>query len=132
MFVMYIISSASNHPCLINNGGCEHLCIPKNHLGFTCACAVGFKKDSDRDTSCSDYKTFAVVTQLDITRGYSLKDSAEAMVPISGPGECPGVACRTLVWSNNLLFIQESFFLPIVQIVFTEKLPVCRQQLISR
>uniref|UniRef100_A0A8D8XPZ3 Low-density lipoprotein receptor-related protein 2 n=1 Tax=Cacopsylla melanoneura TaxID=428564 RepID=A0A8D8XPZ3_9HEMI len=78
--------SPSNHPCLINNGGCEHLCIPKNHLGFTCSCAVGFKKDSDRDTGCSDYKTFAVVTQLDITRGYSLKDSAEAMVPISGPG----------------------------------------------
>ncbi|KAI5717758.1 hypothetical protein M8J77_010754 [Diaphorina citri] len=78
--------SPSNHPCLINNGGCEHLCIPKNHLGYTCSCAVGFKKDSDRDTGCSDYKTFAVVTQLDITRGYSLKDSAEAMVPISGPG----------------------------------------------
>lgn len=26
------------------------------------------------------------MSQLDITRGYSLKDSAEAMVPITGPG----------------------------------------------
>lgn len=50
----------------------------------TCACSVGYKKENE--VNCSPYKTFAVVTQLDMSRGYSLKDSSEAMVPITGPG----------------------------------------------
>lgn len=50
-----------------------------------CGCSVGYVKEDD--VHCSAYKNFAIVTQLDITRGFSLTDSAEAMVPISGPGK---------------------------------------------
>lgn len=82
-FVVYIFA-ATNHPCMNNNGGCEQLCIPHEGGTRVCSCSVGYKKENE--VSCTAYKTFAVVSQLDITRGYSLKDSAEAMVPITGPG----------------------------------------------
>ncbi|XP_073976140.1 low-density lipoprotein receptor-related protein megalin isoform X3 [Rhodnius prolixus] len=73
-----------NHPCLMNNGGCDQLCIPAENSGRVCACSIGYKKDETG--SCGSYKTYAVVSQLDIIRGYSLKDSSEAIVPISGNG----------------------------------------------
>lgn len=34
------------HPCSVNNGGCEHICIPFYKLGVPmakCKCQVGFK-----------------------------------------------------------------------------------------
>lgn len=73
-----------NHPCFVENGGCSHICIPAENSGKVCACSVGYKKDETG--GCGSYKTFAVVSQLDIIRGYSLKDASEAIVPISGIG----------------------------------------------
>ncbi|XP_056632979.1 low-density lipoprotein receptor-related protein 2 isoform X2 [Diorhabda sublineata] len=82
-FTIYKKRPAADHPCLQNNGGCEQICIPAEGRTRTCACGIGYKKN---EINCSPYRTFAVVSQLDITRGYSLKDSSEAMVPITGPG----------------------------------------------
>ncbi|KAJ8924543.1 hypothetical protein NQ315_000691, partial [Exocentrus adspersus] len=82
-FTIFKKRPLGDHPCLQNNGGCEQLCIPGEGRSRICACSIGYRKD---ETSCSPYKTFAVVTQLDMTRGYSLKDSSEAMVPITGSG----------------------------------------------
>lgn len=73
----------ANHPCLNNNGNCEQLCIPAEKNQRVCSCSVGYKQE---EGSCIAYKTFAVVSQLDITRGFSLDDPTEAIVPISGPG----------------------------------------------
>lgn len=73
-----------DHPCLLSNGGCEQICLPAERKTRVCACSVGYKKENE--VNCIPYKTFAVVSQLDMTRGYSLKDSAEAMVPITGAG----------------------------------------------
>ncbi|CAA9998006.1 unnamed protein product [Nesidiocoris tenuis] len=82
-FTIFKKRPASQHPCLTNNGGCEQLCIPAENNQRVCACSVGYRKD---DNTCGNYNTFAVVTQLDIIRGYSLDDSSEAIVPISGQG----------------------------------------------
>ncbi|KAK9880927.1 hypothetical protein WA026_013260 [Henosepilachna vigintioctopunctata] len=82
-FTIFKKRPIANHPCLQNNGGCTHICIPAEGGTRVCACGIGYKKDQN---GCIPYKTFAVVSQLDMTRGYSLKDSSEAMVPISGPG----------------------------------------------
>lgn len=76
--------SMPQHPCQTNNGGCEHICIPYTGGSRTCACSIGYKKEDE--VSCVAYRSFAVVSQLDVTRGYSLIESAEAMLPISGPG----------------------------------------------
>ena len=32
----------SNHPCLTNQGGCDHICIPAADNQRTCGCSVGF------------------------------------------------------------------------------------------
>ena len=72
------------HPCMSANGGCEHFCMPSEGGSRVCACGIGYKKENE--ISCIPYKSFAVVSQLDVARGYSLKDSSEAMVPIAGPG----------------------------------------------
>uniref|UniRef100_A0A2M4DP70 Putative low-density lipoprotein receptor n=1 Tax=Anopheles darlingi TaxID=43151 RepID=A0A2M4DP70_ANODA len=77
-------SVTPQHPCTMNNGGCEHLCVPAVNGARVCLCGMGYKKENE--VACTPYKTFAVVSQLDVTRGYSLRDSAEAMVPIAGPG----------------------------------------------
>ncbi|KAJ8943773.1 hypothetical protein NQ318_011985, partial [Aromia moschata] len=82
-FTIFKKRPLGDHPCLQNNGDCEQLCIPAEGRSRTCACGIGYKKN---ENTCSPYKTFAVVTQLDMTRGYSLKDSSEAMVPITGTG----------------------------------------------
>ncbi|CAK1544808.1 unnamed protein product [Leptosia nina] len=77
-----------HHPCSQNNGGCEQICIPSDGSKFggarVCACSIGYRKENE--VNCVPYKTFAVVSQLDIIRGYSLDDSAEAMVPVTGLG----------------------------------------------
>lgn len=83
-FTIFRKKQTSEHPCLTNNGRCEQICLPAENGGYTCACGIGYKKETD--SSCIPYKTFAVVSQLDMTRGYSLKDSSEAMVPITGQG----------------------------------------------
>lgn len=76
--------STMMHPCQSNNGGCEHICIPSENGQRVCVCGIGYKKEDD--VSCVAFKTFAVVSQLDVTRGYSLKDSSDAMQPIAGVG----------------------------------------------
>lgn len=83
-FTIFRKKRAIDHPCLINNGRCEQICLPAENGGHTCSCGIGYKKETE--VSCIPYKTFAVVSQLDMTRGYSLKDSSEAMVPITGTG----------------------------------------------
>lgn len=83
-FIIFKKRQFIDHPCLINNGACEQICLPGESKTRICACSIGYKKENE--VNCIPYKTFAVVSQLDMTRGYSLKDSSEAMVPITGPG----------------------------------------------
>lgn len=73
-----------DHPCLTSNGNCDQICLPHESRSRLCTCGVGFKKENE--VRCVEFKTYAVVAQLDTIRGYSLKDSSEAMVPISGLG----------------------------------------------
>jgi hypothetical protein len=37
------------NPCMLNNGGCQHLCVSsKNSYGFKCACNIGYKLSVDK------------------------------------------------------------------------------------
>lgn len=74
----------TQHPCQVNNGDCHHICIPASGGSKVCRCGIGYKETDQ--ISCTPFKTFAVVSQLDTARGYSLLESADAMVPIAGPG----------------------------------------------
>lgn len=47
-------------------------------------CGTGFQ--SDGETGCKAYQSFAIVSELEKARGFSLDDHSEAMVPISGSG----------------------------------------------
>ena len=76
-----------SHPCLSNQGGCNHICIPAGNSQRKCGCSVGFQKSPGSETACQPYTSFAIVSQLKPARGFSLKDlSREAMMPISGKG----------------------------------------------
>lgn len=66
-FTIFRKRQAYDHPCLQSNGGCEQLCLPGEDRTRTCACSVGYKKENE--IGCIPYKTFAVVTQLDMIRG---------------------------------------------------------------
>ena len=80
--MIYKQQSMLQHPCQTNNGGCEQLCIPADSSSRTSACGIGYRKDND--INCISYKTFAVVSQLDVTRGYSLSDSSAASYTTRG------------------------------------------------
>ncbi|XP_015126789.1 low-density lipoprotein receptor-related protein 2 [Diachasma alloeum] len=82
--VIYKKRVDGSHPCLVNNGGCDQLCLPANGGTKVCACSMGYKMNGG--SKCEAFSTFAVVTQLDVARGYSMTDAKEAMVPIAGPG----------------------------------------------
>ena len=51
---------------------------------------------------CTLPRSFAIVSQLDIVRGYSLDGAAEAMVPISGKGH--NVLHVDFHYAKNLLY----------------------------
>ena len=50
-----------------------------------CGCSVGYKR-GDTETECVQYDSYAIVSQLQMARGFDLKEKKEAMVPISGKG----------------------------------------------
>lgn len=41
-----------SHPCQINKGGCQHLCLPISSNGYTCKCATGYNRDPKNASSC--------------------------------------------------------------------------------
>ncbi|KAK0162271.1 hypothetical protein PV327_008621 [Microctonus hyperodae] len=82
--VIYKKRVTGSHPCLDNNGGCQQLCLPSAGGRNVCACSMEYKMVGG--TKCEPYTTFAVVTQLDVAKGYSLNDDKEAMIPITGTG----------------------------------------------
>ncbi|KAF5276464.1 hypothetical protein FQA39_LY06533 [Lamprigera yunnana] len=99
-FTVYKKRQLVEHPCLQNNGGCEQICLPADGKTRVCTCSIGYRKESE--VNCVPYKTYAVVSQLDMVRGYSLKDSSEAMVPITGPGH--HVLHIDVQFSNNWIY----------------------------
>lgn len=50
----------------------------------TCRCTIGYQTDGEK--GCKPYDKFAIVSQLEMMRGYSLDDTGEAMTPVSGTG----------------------------------------------
>lgn len=66
-FTVFRKRQVVDHPCLRSNGGCDQICIPAEDKKRTCACGIGYKKENE--IVCVPYQTFAVVTQLDMTRG---------------------------------------------------------------
>ncbi|XP_022692321.1 low-density lipoprotein receptor-related protein 2-like isoform X2 [Varroa jacobsoni] len=73
-----------DHPCLIRNGGCFHICVPFNGTARKCLCGVGFKLRGD--TLCIPYNEFLVYSELEKASAVDIEGSNEAMPPIAGPG----------------------------------------------
>ncbi|XP_041433100.1 low-density lipoprotein receptor-related protein 2 isoform X2 [Xenopus laevis] len=80
-------SAGSSNGCSNNPDACQQLCLPRPGGQFSCACATGFKINSDNRT-CSPYSSFIVVSTLTAIKGFSLEaaDHSEAMVPMAGRG----------------------------------------------
>ncbi|XP_013773508.1 low-density lipoprotein receptor-related protein 2-like isoform X2 [Limulus polyphemus] len=74
----------ASHPCQKGNGGCQHICVPTTATERACLCSTGYHQKET--TKCEAYTSFAVVSELDKARGYSLEDHSEAMQPIAGSG----------------------------------------------
>ena len=77
------------NPCLTNQGGCDHFCIPAENNARKCGCSVGYQKENHGEsTSCKKFTSFMVISQLSLARGFSISDQhKEAMMPISGTGQ---------------------------------------------
>ncbi|XP_076061029.1 low-density lipoprotein receptor-related protein megalin isoform X2 [Oratosquilla oratoria] len=90
----------NSHPCKVNNGGCEQICIPAKDNRRVCRCSTGYKTKDD--TMCQPYDKFAIVSFLKLVRGYSLEDASEAMAPIVGPGH--NVLHMDFDYDNNSIY----------------------------
>lgn len=63
------ILASSGHPCHINNGNCDHICIPLMFAQRTCTCANGYVKDGQ--TSCKLFdESFVIVATKTKVIGY--------------------------------------------------------------
>ncbi|CAG0878905.1 unnamed protein product [Cyprideis torosa] len=71
-----------NHPC-VNPLECDHLCIPLAGSTRRCMCSTGFTEDSTGKCVTAT-SSFAIVSELNVVRGYSLDGASEAMSPIAG------------------------------------------------
>lgn len=82
-------SAGTSNGCTDNNmGACEQICLPAQQGFFTCACATGFKLNTDNRT-CAPYQSYVVISTLSAIKGFSLEgeDHSEAMVPVAGRGQ---------------------------------------------
>ncbi|UMM10088.1 hypothetical protein L5515_000020 [Caenorhabditis briggsae] len=79
-------ASSSSHPCHINNGNCDHICIPQMFAQHACSCANGFTKDGQTSCKLFDESFVIVATKTKVT-GYPIDESQSkgvAMEPIGG------------------------------------------------
>uniref|UniRef100_A0A8C9SXP4 Low-density lipoprotein receptor-related protein 2 n=1 Tax=Scleropages formosus TaxID=113540 RepID=A0A8C9SXP4_SCLFO len=93
-------SAGTSNGCSNNAGECQHLCLPRPNNIYSCACATGFKLNSNNKT-CSPYQSYVVISMLSALKGFSLEgvDHSEAMVPVAGRG---GSLCTLSLSSAQL------------------------------
>ncbi|XP_074039673.1 LDL receptor protein 1 [Leptinotarsa decemlineata] len=74
-----------DHPCSVNRGGCQHLCLPISATAFSCKCAIGYQKDSKDKFKCVGIKEFLLYSINWELHGLSLDGRNETKVlgPIS-------------------------------------------------
>lgn len=74
-----------DHPCSHNKGGCEQLCLPNSPSTYTCACAIGYIKDTKNATKCIAKKEFLFYSLNWELSGIPLygKNDTQVLGPIS-------------------------------------------------
>lgn len=78
--------SAVAHPCHINNGNCEHLCIPRAFTQHQCMCAYGYTLDGTTQCKLFDQSFLMIATKTRVT-GIPLNEEhskSVAIEPIGG------------------------------------------------
>ncbi|XP_060556897.1 low-density lipoprotein receptor-related protein 2-like, partial [Ruditapes philippinarum] len=70
--------------CVLNNGGCEQLCLPTSPASAVCACGVGYVKAENG--SCAMRESFILVSFEAYVRGFAMNrdDHDDAISPIGG------------------------------------------------
>ncbi|XP_059178824.1 low-density lipoprotein receptor-related protein 2-like isoform X2 [Physella acuta] len=102
--------SGDTNACSVNNGGCQHLCLPKSS-GSICACSTGFKlKD---DGTCAAESSFVVVSMYSVIRGFGMTrvEGDEAMVPVAGSGRAT-LAIDVYMGSNYIYWVDSRQAIP--------------------
>lgn len=85
------------HPCLINNGDCEHFCVPSPRSFRQCICATGFKLDSG-GRKCTSHASFMLIAMDGGLKGISFdKTSSEAISPVGGKTKTSDIKNKILI-----------------------------------
>ncbi|CAH0551681.1 unnamed protein product [Brassicogethes aeneus] len=73
------------HPCQLNKGGCEHLCLPTSYNGYACKCATGYSRVPKNFSRCVGVDEFIYYSLNWELQGLALDGSNETQVlgPIS-------------------------------------------------
>ncbi len=72
--------SENSNPCRVNNGGCQHICLPSSRSasGVQCRCGDGFELQSD--SSCLPYKQFILYATSQLIRGFPLNSANDQQI----------------------------------------------------
>ncbi|VDD90121.1 unnamed protein product, partial [Enterobius vermicularis] len=98
--------NVGSHPCQIENGNCEHLCISKQYSQFQCMCATGFVLDGETRCKLFD-KSFLLVASKTKVIGIPLNEDhakAVAMEPIGGSA----ITAVDFEYESKSIFVAES------------------------
>lgn len=108
---------AYENPCLINNGGCHHICLPSNSISSRriCRCCNGLKLMPDG--SCVLFKRAILYSSRTIITGLQFGDEpsypgsefSDGMHSVSGNGIGKvdfDFKTRTIIWIENGMFVK--------------------------
>ena len=111
----------TNNPCLVNNGGCHHICLPSKQSGSgrICRCSNGLKLLSDG--SCTLFKHFLIYSSSSAIGGVPFSDEStfpgtdavDAMETVTGNniGKMDfDYKSKTIFWIENGVFVKSLKF----------------------
>lgn len=118
LLAVYDSRQTGTNSCHMNNGGCQHLCLPlPNEHNMTCACPTHFVLAKDH-ISCFPPKNYVIFSQKNSFGRLLTNTSDTPDAPISGKfelGLCGGMAVSLIL---RLFQCQVKIFVPLNMIPY--------------
>ena len=94
--------------CSVDNGGCQHLCVPVQGGGTRCLCSIGFHPSQSNPLECTPIPDFLLYVTDNKIQGMSLSQymsRGSVLVPVANTGQPTALAFfakhQIIFWADN-------------------------------